>query len=319
MASPNADFTEMVTTTLRKHYKNPIDNISENNALLTYWKDKGMISTETGGYEIIVPLEYAENATYQRYAGYDALNISASDVLTAAKYDWKQIAIHVVASGKEIRMNSGEEAIMKLVKARIKNAFHSAANNISIDLYGSGSLTNQLSGLKNIIQTDGAGTVGNIVSSTYTFWKNQFFECTSAPGVTTMTGHMNTLWLKCVRGNDKPDLIVSSHDFYAFYEGQLQALQRYADAKSATAGFEMLKYKSAFVLFDDNSNFSTTSETMFFLNNKYIKLLAHKDANWTQEDEKVPVNQDAVVHPIYWMGQLTCSNRNVQGRLIDES
>jgi uncharacterized protein YaiE (UPF0345 family) len=318
MVSPNSTFTELVTTTLRNHPKEITDNVSLNNAFLTYLKDKGKIDTMGGGYEIVEPLEYAENSTYQRFSGYDALNTSASDVLSAAKYSWCQIALHVVASGREIRMNSGQEAMIKLVKARIKNAYHTAANNMSIDLYGSGALSNQIGGLGHLITSDGTGTVGGIVASTYTFWKNQFFECSTAPGVTTMTGHMNTMWTRTVRGADKTDLIVASHDFYNFYEGQLQALQRYADSKSASAGFEMLKYKTANVLFDSNTNFSTTQEVMYFLNTKYIKLVAHKDANWSQDDDKVPVNQDAVIVPIYWMGQMVCSNRSLQGKLIDE-
>ena len=319
MASPNSTFTEMVTTTLRHHPSEVNDNISENNALYTYLKERGKIETISGGYEIVEPLDYAENSTYLRYSGYDSLNTGASDVLSAAKYDWAQVAIHVVASGRELRMNSGEEAMIKLVKARLKNATRTAANNMSIDLYSSGALTNQIGGLAHVIQTDGGGTVGGILSTTYTFWKNQFFECNSAPGITTMTGHMNTLWLRQVRGTDKPDLIVSSHDFYSFYEGQLQALQRYADAKSAAAGFETLKYKTANVLFDDNTNFSTTAEKMYFLNTNYLKLTQHSQAKWTQDDDKVPVNQDAVVVPIYWMGQLVCSNRSLQGILKDES
>ena len=36
-----------------------------------------------------------------------------------------------------------------------------------------------------------------------------------------------------------------------------------------------------------------------------------------QEDEKKPTNQDAIVIPIYWMGQLVCSNRALQGKIVD--
>ena len=61
-------------------------------------KSKGKIDTVSGGYEIQMALEYAENGTYQRYAGYEELNTSASDVLTSAKYDWKQVALHITAS-----------------------------------------------------------------------------------------------------------------------------------------------------------------------------------------------------------------------------
>ena len=101
MASPNATFTEMVTTTLRNHARELVDNVSDNNALLRLLKEKGKIETESGGYEIARPLEYAENATYTRYSGYDTLSVQASDVISAAKYDWAQAAIHVSASGRE--------------------------------------------------------------------------------------------------------------------------------------------------------------------------------------------------------------------------
>lgn len=316
MASPNSTFTEMVTTTLRNHKKEVVDNVSDQNALMTYLKKKGHIKTESGGYEIVMPLDYAENATYQRYSGYDTLDTSASDVLSAAKYDWAQVAIHVTASGREIRMNSGEQAMINLVKARIKNAMRTAANNMSVDIYSDGALTNQIGGLAALITQAGTGTVGGIVSGTYTFWKNQFVDMTS-PSATNIIGYMNSLWLSCVRGTDKPDLIVSSHDLYNYYESALQANQRYADSKSASAGFESLKYKTANVIFDNNTNFTTTTEDMYFLNTDYLYLIEHSDARWTQDDEKVPVNQDAIVIPMYWMGQLVTTNRSLQGLLFD--
>ena len=114
MANPSSTFTEMVTTTLRHSGKEVTDNVSNHNALLRRMKDKGNIKTVSGGYEIQEPLEYAENGTYQRYAGYEALNTQASDVLTSAKYEWQQVALQVIASGREIRMNSGKEAMINL-------------------------------------------------------------------------------------------------------------------------------------------------------------------------------------------------------------
>lgn len=330
MASPNSTFTEMVTTTMRKHYKKVIDNVTKNNGLLTVMKERGNIKTDaSGGYEIVMPLSYAENSTYQRYSGYDTLNIGASDVLSAAKYDWCQVALHVTASGRELKMNNSEQKMIDLVKSRIDVAMATAANNMSIDLYGTGALTNQIGGLGALITADGTGTVGGIVAGTYTFWKNKFQEVAggdvAADGAFTGTAltyanlrtAMTQQWLATNRGADKPDLIVASHDMYTLYESGLNDLQRYSDAKTGQLGFETLKYKSANIIFDDNTNFATTAEKMYFLNTKYLYLIEHPEARWTEDDEKVPVNQDAVVVPIYWMGQLCCSNRSLQGVLFD--
>jgi hypothetical protein len=319
MPSPNSTFTEMVSTTLRNHGRELVDNVSGNNALFRFLKDKNKIETESGGYEIVRPLEYAENGTFQRYSGYDTLSVAASDVISAAKYDWAQAAIHVTASGRELRMNNGPEQMINLVKARIRNAMNTAANNMSVDIYSDGAISNQIGGLALLVQAAGAGTVGGIAAATYTFWANKYREMagTNTWSKSTIKGEMNRLWLDCCRGKDRPDLIVASHDIYSAYEESLQDNQRYMDSKAASAGFENLKYKSAVVIFDSNTNFGTGAELAYFLNCDYLYLIQHPEAQWTEDDEKSPTNQDAVVVPMYWMGQLVCTNRALQGRLYD--
>ena len=57
MPSPNSTFTEMVTTTMRKHYRKVVDNVTDNNGFLTVLKERGHIKTDaSGGYEIAIPL-----------------------------------------------------------------------------------------------------------------------------------------------------------------------------------------------------------------------------------------------------------------------
>lgn len=325
MSTPSATFTEMVTSTDRNWSTRVTDNVSEHNALLRRLKQKGKIRTYGGGYEIALPLEYAENGTYQRFGGYDLLNTNASDVLTTAKFDNKMIAMHVTASGQELLQNSGKEAMINLVKTRKQNALKTAANQFSIDAYSTGALTNQIGGLGHLIQTTGQGTVGGIDSSTWTFWRNQFKEVTgtntaatpNATNAAAFKADMNALWLSLNRGADKPDTIVLSHDFYTLYETGEQQLQRYMNADMANAGFTGLKFKSADVIFDDNTNFTTTGETGFFLNTDYLYVMQHKEAQWSADDEKRPTNQYAVVIPYYWMGNMVCSNRSLQGRIFD--
>jgi len=319
MAGPSAIFTEMVSTTLRNSAKEVADNVSKHNALLNVLKKKGRVINLDGGTEIQIPLEYAENSTYQRYAGFDTLNVNQSDIVTSAKFDWAQVALHVVASGAELRKNSGRSQMINLVKTKKANVLKTAANNFSVDAYSDGSLANQIGGLAQIIQSNGQGTVGGINSATWTFWQNKFLEIAGSNAYTkdTLKGEFNKLWLRLTRGADKPDLIVLSHDFYSVYESGEQQLQRYMDEDMANSGFANLKYKSAQVIFDDNANFTTTAEKGYFLNTDYLYIAQHKEAQWSQDDEKKPVNQDAVVIPYYWMGNMVCSNRSLQGVLLD--
>jgi hypothetical protein len=326
MPSPSTVFTEMVTTTDRNWSTDVTDNVSNHNALLRKLKDKNKINTVSGGYEIARPIEYAENGTYQRYSGYDQLNTSASDVLTSVRYDMQQIALHVTASGREMRMNMGsKERMIDLVKTKKANALRTGANQFSIDLYSSGALPAQIGGLANIIQTNGQGTVGGIDSATWPMWRNRFREMTgtnlaaspSVANAASMKADMNALWLTLNRGADKPDLILMSHDLFALFELGEQEQQRYASSDLANAGFQTIKYKGQDVVFDDNTNFATNAERAYFLNTDYLYIVQHSEAKWTPDNEKRPVNQDAVVVPIYWMGNLVCTRRAAQGILFD--
>lgn len=323
MASPNSAFTELVSTTFRNHRKTFADNVTNNNAFLRRISSKGRKRTLDGGLTIVEGLEYAENGTYQRYDGYDVLDVSQSDVFTSAEYTWKQAAVHVVASGRELRINSGDSQIISLAKSRLTNAMHTFANNYSTDMYSAGSLSNQIGGLQAIIPDTAGGTLGGIDGDTYTFWQGQV-QSAAAPisggavtlSATTIEAFMLQLWLELVRGNDKPDLIVMTNDYFTFFESSQVSIKRYTTDASlssdkGSAGFTSLKYKTADVIFDGGSGIAASHGYM--LNTDYLGMVCHRDADMTEVPEMRPINQDAEVIPIITMGNMTCSNRSLQG------
>lgn len=316
----NSTFTELVTTTFRNHRKQIKDNQSERCALLKRIYKKGNYRTEDGGLSIVEPLDYNSNSTYQRYSGADLLNIQASDVLSSAEFNWKQIAIHVVATGQELRMNSGENALIKLVAARMKNAIRTWNNNFSSDMYSAGSLTNQIGGLQHLVADTNTNTVGGIDANTWTFWRNTVFDL-SANSVTISSttienDAMLPLWLSIDRGQDDcPDLIIMDSTYYTYFEKSQTSLKRYSSASEAQAGFGVLKYKSADVTYDTSGS-GIPSAHAYFLNTNYLKLVVHKDADLEEMPKKEPVNQDVEVVPILWMGNMTVSNRKMQGVII---
>lgn len=323
MPSPNAIFTEIVSTTFRNHSKEITDNFSNHNALYRKLAKKGKTRSESGGYSIVQPLEYAANGTYQRYSGFDVLNVSQSDVFTAAEFNWRQIAINVVSSGYELRVNAGPQRLANLAKARIKNAINTFANNFSADMYSDGTLTNQIDGLQKMVADTPTNTVGGINAGTWAFWQNKV-QSAAAPiqggaAITpsAVTGVMESLMLPLLieqtRNNDKPDLIVASNDYFQFYEGGLVSNKRYMDSAEANGGFMSLMYHGIPVIFDGSSGMAASR--MYFLNTNYIEMVTHSDANMTVMDEAKPYNQDAVVVPILWMGNMVCSNRSLQGVL----
>jgi hypothetical protein len=306
----------LVTSTFRKVRKDVKDNLSNRNALLKHMYKRGNYRSEDGGLTIVTPLDYAENSTYQRYSDWDLLNIGASDVISAAEYQWRQIAVNIVASGREKRINSGESRIFSLAKSKMKNAIRTFNNNFSTDLYSAGTLSNQINGLQALVSDLGTGTVGGIDSAVYTFWKSQIFDCSdnsvTASATTIENSIMLPLWLNLDRGpDDQPDLIVMDNTFYKYFEASQTSIKRYTSSESASAGLVSLKYKNADVYYDGNSGIPTTHA--YFLNSNYLELVVHRDADLEIVDSQRPINQDGDVVPILWMGNLTCSNRKQQG------
>lgn len=313
-------FSELVSTTYRNHKKEVADNISNHNALFRRLTKKGRYRREDGGLSIVETLEYAENSTYTRYSGYDPLNVGASDVITAAEFPWRQVSVNVAASGLELRSNSGENRIVNLVKTKIKNAQKTMANGLSADLYSAGSLSNQVGGLQALIADAGTGTVGGIDSSTYTFWKNILQSAASplqaggaiTPSATTIESLMLPLWLRLTRGADSPDLIVMDEVYFTHFENSQTSLKRYAPDDTGQAGMVSMKYKTADVVHDSSASGIPASHA-YFINTDYISLVVHQDADMEILPELRSINQDAVVTPIIWQGNLTVSNRALQG------
>ena len=309
MASPN--LSEIVTTTLRNRSRTLSDNVSNHHALLRRLRENGN-QTSVTGRDIVRELEYADNGTVQFYSGYESLDVSPSDVLSAAVFDYKQLAGNVTISGLEQIKNSGTEAIINLLEARINVLEKSMMNSLSTSIYsdGTGSSGKEVGGLQLIVADAGTGTVGGINSSTFTFWQNaQTTATSSAFSVANVQADMNTIYLSLVRGADSPDLVMAGTNAYTAFLGSLQAIQRITSDDLANSGFTSLQYLNSDVVFDSACN----TNRMYFLNTDYLRLEVAAARDFVPGEAKMSVNQDAMVTPMFWSGNLTCSNRALQG------
>ncbi len=333
MASPN--LSEIVTTTLRNRTGKLADNVTRNNALLDRLKNRGKAKPFSGGRTIVQELAYAQNGTYKRYSGYEVLNISPSDVFSAAEFPIRQSAVAVSISGLEQLQNSGTEAIIDLLESRMQNAEDTMMNGMAFDVYSDGTATGQITGLQALISTSpGSGTIGGIDRGTWQFWRNIAYSAVTDGGAAATSAniqrYMNAVALQLVRGNDGPDLIVAANGYYALYLESLQAIQRITDEKMAGSGFTSLKYfgagRSIDVVLDggfqgyaSDTNPTTggaPANTMYFLNTNYIFYRPHRDRNMVPLDpDRFSVNQDAMVKLIGWAGNMTVSNSRLQGVL----
>ena len=325
MTAANTKYDSIFTTTIENRSKKMADNVTKNNALLYRLSAKDKIRPIDGGSKILEELEYGDGDVVW-YSGFDTISYTGPELFSAAEYALKLCAVPVAISGEELLKNSGESRMIDLFEKRIQNAEKTMSNKIGAALYsdGTGSSGKEIGGLKLLIaDAPTSGTVGGInrATSGNEFWRNQATVISNAGSAltsSTILGKMNELYLKCSRGTDKPDLIVTDDYMYDLFESALQPQQRFNDPKLAEAGFQNLKYKGADVIFDGGQGGSCPEKHMYFINTNYLYLRPHKDRNFKViGGERMAINSDAIYKIIGWAGNLTMSNAALQGVLVD--
>jgi len=331
MASPlvvSVDWGDVVTTSLENRSRKLADNLTNNNALLMRLRKRGNSMSFSGGREIIQELAYTSNATFMWYSGYEPLNIALNDTMTAARFAIKQCAIAVVISGLEEIQNSGEQAMMNLIAQRGQVAENSFLNAMSTGLYSDGTAFGgkQIGGLQLLIsKTPTTGTVGGIDASAQTWWRNtandQTTDALSTVTALNIQPYFNKITLNLKRNSDGVDMIVADTVFYGFYLASLQTIQRITDTGTAGGGFTALKYygagKEVDVILDGGKGGQIPASTAYFINSDFLFYRPSSARNFVViGGERANVNQDAIVKLSAWAGNLTCSNRSLQGVLF---
>lgn len=311
---------QTLATTLRNRRPELRDNMSDNVALYNRLRKKSRMMLD-GGRDIVFPLEYAENGSFQFYSGYETLDISVNDIIDAAVFDWKQASCAVSISGLEQIRNSGKHAVIKLLASKIKNAQRTFVNQMGAQVYADGTGTGgkEIGGLGLLVPTTNTNTAGGIDGNVYNFWRNQVLDFSTYNAAATTSGNiqaaMRALWIDCTRNNDRPDLIPMDDLYYEMFWGSLVSIQRITTDEDAKAGFAGLKFVTADVVLDGGIGGNMAASTMFMLNTDFLAHITHNDRDVeVVGGERMSVNQDATVQLMLWAGNMAASNRQLQGK-----
>jgi hypothetical protein len=313
----NPDFNSLLSTTLQNYQPTLVDNIFKDLVLLNHLNERGRVRVEEGGTQIIEPLMYAVNDTVSTYSGYDAIDLTPQEGISAAEYDWKQMAASIAISGIEEAKNRGTEAIIKLLNAKIMQAEMSLKTTLNEQLYGSAAAGSDFNGLGNIVATQN-NTVGGIDANTNTWWNP---TQGTTMGATLALQNMADVYNRASKGSDVPDLIVTNTSLFEKYESLLTNNVRYQDVAKANAGFQNLMFKQTPIVFDLELAVDTSDAPMYFLNTKYLKLTGLNGYWFTTTDfmNGTVAGVDARYALVLAYGQLTCSNRQRQGYLTADA
>lgn len=319
---------EVTTTTLRNRTKKLKDNIGNNNAAFFYMKKNGGFEGVDGGRTLVEEVMSAENGSFLWYSDAQVLNTGYNPTITAFEYPWKQAAVAVTMTGYEERINSGSAAAIKLMASRIKVAEITMKNQLNAAFYGNGTAFGgkTLGGLDLLVsKTPTTGTIGGIDRATATWARNYTLPVVSTFGVAANASNIKQIFTRTIinttRDGDNQTMALLGNSYFEYVMTAAQSTQMFTDGETAHLGFRNVIFEGIPVFLGGGVNMG--GETLigdtegYVLNTEFLKLKYHQDCFMDPLEDRMSVNQDAMVKYIAFMGNFTGSNLRLQARIFD--
>ena len=314
MAFANANFDELVSTSLKMYRGRMTDNITNKEVLLNHFKEKGYVEERSGGTSIVEGLIHGDNDTVGSFSGYDEFSIAPQEGISSAEFDWKQIVGTVSISGEQEFKNSGsKEKIISLLDTKVRQLELSLMKELDRQLLsdGTGNSSKDITGIKAAIPAATSGTYGGITwsSSSNAFWAPNFIDLTTASFAAVGQDNMRTLFNNCSRDGETPTLALTTQTIFERYEKSLVQNERFTDTRLGDAGFQNLMFKGIPIVYDSN----VTSGYLYMISREYMRFIFGKGRNFVLGKFQTPINQESRVAPVFVYCQLTLNRRQSHG------
>lgn len=306
------------------------DLVSNANVVLDEMRNRGGWQTFSGP-AIRETLLFAESGTYVRYTGYDFLNPQPADLFNDAVFTVKQAAVSVTMANTDILKNDGPNQIKARFKAHMDAAEVELVDRFVEDLHSAGAEYEQIGGFQMAIPTTPTNLYGGIDRNAYTIWRtttydaNSYFAGITQISSTTIKPILNRVMIERSKGRKGPNLILMSQEHFLAYSGATEAIQQVTnDTKASKLGFTSLRYyganKSVDIVLEGGQGSAMPSNVTYLLDMDSIKFRYHPDRNFSKIGGKMmPINQDAFVQHIGFMGNLTLNNPRYNAKLYDSA
>lgn len=314
------EINELIATTLRNRRKKIADTISKNNAVIAELRRRGAVKMESGGRTITEMVMYGESDQFGFYTGLDPIATDAQEHTTLAEFAWKQWAVGVSISGREMMINDGAYAEAKMIVNRRNAAEKTLENRIAQSAYsdGTGSGGKEIGGLGLLNPNAAGAVVGGIDSGIYTWWDNRRI---ATGGVTkdNIYSFMLQMCLILSRGADKPNLVIADNSYFRAFAERAEEKQRYVDAELAKIGHRNIMFEGWLPVVPDGMDGGFAPVGMHFLNLGTLTLTMHRKRNNVVLPGAAsrPINIDSNTVIIAGMGNMTINDRQRNGRLFD--
>lgn len=314
MATPIGT-NEINSISRRYIYPTLVDNIYRSNLMFFRLNSRNKKILQ-GGLQIEVPLVYTRFAAGGWYQGFDLLDVSPSDTVKNAAFDWKQAYVPVSVDGLTLIRADSPDAVVNFLSFYFENAQTELAEILGTGVWSDVVSNNKvIDGLRGAVD-DGtvAATYGGLARASNTFWRSNVTTITPPLSLTTM----QTMFGSCTEGGRHPTIIVTTQSVWNLYWALSTGGQSFPsqpqgqDEQLASNGFTNLLFNGVPICVDSH----VPASQMYFLNEDYIYLYVNPRADFNMKEFREPVNQDAMTSLILWAGNVCLTNCARQGKLL---
>lgn len=339
------NYDAVFTGTLNNYNATLVDQISKTNLLLyTLMKERedGYVPADGGGLGVKkqINLMYGLGSA-EPYADFDIIDTVPVDGITAAFFDWRQLATTCQISRMEERKNSGKHAIFKLLKSRMKQSTITIQEKMARTMMQGNGITtaNQITTryknpatqrefiepIASLVRKDPttSTTIGEINQSTETWWRNISVEST-ATNYNGFLFELDDVYTQLTEGpGGPPSLLLSDRRTYLFGMAALRQFHRNMEYKKANYPFDAIAFHGHPWMFDtympnweDGSTaLVSTKGSLLMLSPQFIEIEYDPETNFMNTPFETREDQDARSCKILWYGAWGVSKRNKQGVL----
>lgn len=334
-AQSTFNYDALIATSLGNYRKTLVDNISASNS---FFKEISWESRD-GGLFLAEDLMYGLSPV-DTYEGYDELDLTPTNGITQAQFQWAQAAAPIGISGKERKMN--KHRIVDLVAAKISQAemafkefwgkgflqgsYASGGSTLLTPYVSPSRGASFVEPLPKLVAYDPTTSlsIGGIDQATNSWWRNRS-KTSSATTAEAFLAEVMNLYNTCSIGPggaptlglcDQTTWELFNIAYYKKYQARMEPVGDYP--------FPAVKFWNLKLVWDEyvpnvagNSldTGSTGKGTLFMLNPQFFKCCYESETNFVASEFEKPINQDAKFKHILWMGGVTINNRRKQGVL----
>lgn len=305
-------YTQITAITERLFLKKLVDNVYGTNAALARMSRPGQLQLKTGGHQVLAPIIKSKPGVGGWYTGLDALDVSASDDITAAQFEWRQLYEPIRISKLDLLKNAGDAQKLSLVASKVKVAEAAIRDNLATGLFGAGG-SKTIDGFQALLST--SATYGNVAVADLAEWVAVVKENSGTDRALTLA-LIQQAFGEASQDSGKPKCMYMNQNVFDQVWGLFQPHQRFISASMSKLGFEnVLEVNGVPAIVDSHCK----ANAIQMIDEENTQLCVFKEENLRKETLEKLETSNSMLMRIFWAGNLVSSSRRTNAELSDIS